>query len=41
MVRFSEELNYTIINRMMLPKNESINTMARERGYLKLHLSKL
>lgn len=32
MARFSEEFKYSIVKRMMPPKNESVNTIARETG---------
>lgn len=32
MARFSEEFKYSIVKRMMPPKNESVNSIARETG---------
>jgi transposase-like protein len=32
MARFSEEFKYSIVKRMMPPKNESVNAIARETG---------
>src|SRR5690554_1975869 len=35
MARFSEEFKYSIVKRMMPPKNESVNSIARETENLK------
>ena len=38
MARYSEEFKYSIVKRMMPPKNESVNAIERETG---LHRSRL